>query len=426
MKITRTDVSNTQIKLLISATEAELAPIKEGVVHRLSHDVKLPGFRNGKAPAALVEKNLDQNILQNDFLDEAMTQLYALATQQENIRPVTRPEVSIKKFVPYTELEYEVSTSIVGKINLPDYKKTTVKREKITVSEKDVTDVIDSLKTRMADKKEVKRAAKLTDEAVIDFKGVDKDGKAIEGAEGKDYPLALGSGAFIPGFEEEVVGLKAGDEKTFDIVFPKDYGSKELAGTTVTFTITVKAVNELVEPAVNDEFAAKIGPFKTVAELKADIKKQLTAEREREVEGKLQDAIIRDISDKTDVEIPQALIDQQVMYNLDELRRNLMQQGQTLPELLKAEGKTEDEYKKEIVEPQALEQLKASLILSEIADIEKMTVEPEELEIRIQLMKGQYNDEAMQAELDKPENRRDIASRMLSEKVVNFLTAFAK
>lgn len=425
MKITRTDVTPTQIKLLISATEAEMTPIKEGVVARLAKDVKLPGFRDGKAPAGLVEKNVDQNILQNDFLDEAMTQLYAQATQQENIRPVTRPEVEIKKFVPFSELEFEVTTSIVSKITLPDYKKINIPKDKVTVTAKDVDEIIKSLKGRMAEKKEVKRAAKLKDEAVIDFKGVDKDGKAIEGAEGKDYPLALGSGSFIPGFEEEVVGLKAGDEKTFEITFPKDYGAKELAGTKVTFTITVKVVNELIDPVVDDEFAAKIGPFKTVDDLKEDIKKQLTFERQREVDGKHQDAVIRAISEKTKVEIPQPLIDQQVVYNIDDIRRNLTQRGQTYPEFLKAEGKTEEEYKKEL-EPQAVEQLKASLILSEIAELEDLTIAPEELEIRIQLLKGQYNDEAMQAELDKPENRRDITSRMLSEKVVEFLTSFSK
>ncbi len=425
MKITRTDKSNTEITLLISATTAELTPIKNAVVHRLSHNVKLPGFREGKAPQSMIEKSLDQNLLQNDFLDEAMTQLYAQATVTENVRPVTRPEVSIKKFVPYSELEFEVSASIVGKIELPDYKKITVPKDKISVTAKEVTTVIDSLKTRLAEKKEVKRAAKLKDEAVIDFKGVDTAGKAIEGADGTDYPLVLGSKAFIPGFEEEVVGLKAGDKKTFDIVFPKDYGAQALAGTTVTFSITVKTVNELVEPAVDDEFAAKVGPFKTAEELKSDIKKQLTTEREREVEGKQQDELLKTISEKTKVEIPEPLVEQQVIYNLDEVRRSLVQQGQTYQEFLEAEGKTEEQHKEEL-KPQALEQLKASLILSEIAEIEKISVEPEELDIRIQLLKGQYNDEKMQAELDKPENRRDIASRMLSEKVINFLLSFSK
>lgn len=420
MKITRTDVSKTEIKLLISADEAELKPIKDGVVKRLSKDIKLPGFREGKVPAELAEKNIDPNMLQNDFLDEAMSQLYAKATQEKKIRPVTRPEVAIKKFVPFSHLEFEVTTNIVGEIKLADYKKLKIAKEKTAVTAKDIDDVINNLRTRLAEKVEVKRASKLKDEAVIDFKGTDKEGKAIEGAEGKDYPLELGSGAFIPGFEEEVVGLKAGDSKKFDITFPKDYGAKELAGTKVTFEITVSKVNELKLATVDDEFAAKIGPFKTVDELKEDIKKQLTAEKEREVNSKHQDAILKAISEQTEIDLPAALVDQQVTYLIDDIRRNLMQTGQTYKEFIESQGKTEESYKDE-VRPQAVEQLKVSLILSEIAEKEKMTVEPSELEIRIQLLKGQYKDAAMQAELDKPENRRDIASRMLSEKVMLFL-----
>lgn len=420
MKITRTDVSKTEIKLLISADEAELKPIKDGVVKRLSKDIKLPGFREGKVPAELAEKNIDPNMLQNDFLDEAMSQLYAKATQEKKIRPVTRPEVAIKKFVPFSHLEFEVTTNIVGEIKLADYKKLKIAKEKTAVTAKDIDDVINNLRTRLAEKVEVKRASKLKDEAVIDFKGTDKEGKAIEGAEGKDYPLELGSGAFIPGFEEEVVGLKAGDTKKFDITFPKDYGAKELAGTKVTFEITVSKVNELKLATVDDEFAAKIGPFKTVDELKDDIKKQLTAEKEREVNSKHQDAILKAISEQTEIDLPAALVDQQVTYLIDDIRRNLMQTGQTYKEFIESQGKTEESYKDE-VRPQAVEQLKVSLILSEIAEKEKMTVEPSELEIRIQLLKGQYKDAAMQAELDKPENRRDIASRMLSEKVMLFL-----
>lgn len=420
MQITRIDNTSTQIKLLISASADELAPIKEQTVKRLGKDVKLPGFRSGKAPQALIEKNLDQNMLQNDFLDEAMTQLYAKATLQENIRPVTRPEVAIKKFVPYSMLEYEVTTEIVGNIKLPNYRNISVTQEKPVITTKDVTGVIDSLKLRMAEKKEVTRAAKSGDEAIIDFKGTNAKKEPIEGAEGSDYPLQLGSAAFIPGFEDNVIGLKPGAEKTFVLTFPKDYGAKDLAGKKVTFTVTLKKVNELVEPKADDAFAAKVGPFKSLEELKTDIKKQLTAEREREAEENYQDAVLRKLSEKTTMDIPDSLIKQQVIYNLDEIRRNLVQAGKTYEEYLKAEKKTEEAHKKELEQP-AHEQLKASLILSEIAEVENITLEPEELNIRVQMLKGQYKDPAMQAELDIPENRRSIASRMLSEKVINFV-----
>ncbi len=425
MHITKTAISSTEIKLLISADTTELTPIKEQVVTRLSQNLKLPGFRNGKVPQALIEKNIDQALLQNDFLDEAMTQLYAYATRKEDVRPVTQPRVEVKKFVPYTQLEFEVSTHVIGETKLPDYKKMSITKEKVAVFAKDITGVIDSLKTRMAEKKAVMRAAKSGDEAVIDFKAVNANKEPIENAEGADYPLQLGSGAFIPGFEENVIGMKPAEEKSFPLTFPKDYSAKDMAGQKVTFTVTLKVVNELIEPKTDDDFAAKVGPFKNMDELKADIKKQLTIEREREAEANYQDTVLHKISQAATVEIPDVLIEQQITYNLDDIRRNLVQRGQTFEEFLKAEGKTEDQYKKEL-KPKALDQLKASLILSEIAEKENITIEPEELDIRIQMLKGQYKDAAMQAELDKPENRRDIASRMLSEKVINFIISNLK
>lgn len=425
MHITKTAVSPTEIKLSISADSTELTPIKDQVVARLSKNMKLPGFRSGKAPQALIEKNIEQSLLQNDFLDEAMTQLYAYATRKEDVRPVTQPRVEVKKFVPFTQLEFEVSTHVIGEIKLADYTKIEVPKEKAAVVAKDITGVIDSLKTRMAEKKPVTRPAQAGDEAVIDFKAVNAKKEPIENAEGTDYPLHLGSGAFIPGFEDNVIGMKPGEEKSFPLTFPKDYSAKDMASQKVTFTVTLKTVNELVEPKADDAFAAKVGPFKNMDELKADIKKQLTIEREREVEANHQDALLRKLSQATSVEIPEVLIEQQVTYNLDDIRRNLVQRGQTFEEFLKAESKTEEQYKKEL-RPKAVDQLKASLILSEIAEKENITIEPEELDIRIQMLKSQYKDAAMQAELDKPENRRDIASRMLSEKVINFLVSNKK
>lgn len=420
MQIQRTDNSATSITFAILANEQDLTPIKNQVVARLSKNVKLPGFRSGKAPQALIEKNLDQNLLQSDFLDEAMTQLYAKATATEKVRPVTRPEVNVKKFVPFSDLEFEVTTTIIGKISLPDYKKIKVAKTEVKVTAKQVDEVLESLQIRMAEKVAVKRAAKAGDETVIDFKGMDDKGNPIDSAEGKDHPLLLGSKSFIPGFEDNLVGMKSGEEKTFPLTFPKNYSASGLSGKKVKFNVKLKTVNELKKSEPNDAFAKKVGPFKSIQELKADIKKQLTAEKERESLSDYQNAVLKVVSDKSTVEIPDALIEQQVTYNLDETRRLLVQRGQTYQEFLKAEGKTEEEYKTS-VKPYAHEQLKASLVLAEIAEKDNVTISPEELNRHIGLLKNQYKDEAMRAELDKQENRKDIASRMLSEKVVNHL-----
>lgn len=422
MHIQRTDISKTQIKLTISAAEASLTPIKDAVLKKLAPGVKIQGFRGGKAPIGLIEKNIDPQLLQSEFLDEAMTVLYMQASQQEKVRPVTRPDVQIKKFVPFTELEFDVTTGIIGPVELPDYKKIKAKKSNVQVTDKDVQDVIDSLKVRLADKVEVSRASKDSDQVWIDFKGVDDKGEPIQGADGKDYPLVLGSKTFIPGFEDNVIGLKVGDEKTFTLTFPKDYGVKALASKKVTFTVNVTKVEEVQQPKEDDEFAKKAGPFQSLTDLKEDIKKQLTIEREKESITNHQDEVLRAVVAKSSVEFPDELVQQQIDGNMDELQRNLSYRGQSLPDYLASEGKTEEEYKAEVVKPQAENQLKTSLVLAEIADKEGLAVTPEELEIRIQILKGQYQDEAMQAELEKDENRRDISSRMLTEKVLEILT----
>jgi trigger factor len=246
---------------------------------------------------------------------------------------------------------------------------------------------------------------------------VDAKGEPVEGADGKDYPLLLGSKTFIPGFEENVVGMKAGDEKTFTLTFPKDYHSKKLANQKVTFTVNVTKVQEVVEPKVDDAFASTIGPFKTVAELKADIKKQLQAERQNEADRQFENDLVGTLAEKTDVAIPKALVDEQIDKIEDQERQNLVYRGQTWEEHLKEENVTAEQHREQ-KRPEAERGIRASLLLAEIADAEGLEVTPEELEIRMQLLKGQYPDAGMQAELDKPESRRDIASRMLTEKTV--------
>lgn len=284
--------------------------------------------------------------------------------------------------------------------------------------------MVESLRTRLAEKKDVTRAAKDGDEVTIDFKGVDAKGKAVEGAEGKGYPLQLGSNTFIPGFETNVVGIKKGQEKTFTIPFPKDYGVAALQGKKVTFTITAQNIQELVLPKADDDFASKAGPFTTLKELKEDIKRQLEIEKQNELDRSYETELLREIAKIAKVAIPESVIDDQVMRAEEDERRNLTYRGQTWQEHLEAEGVTEEEHRKKN-RPDAEEQVKIGIVLGAIGDKENITVTPEELEIRMQLLKGQYTDPAMQAELEKPEGRQDIAARLRSEKIIAKLTTYA-
>jgi trigger factor len=425
MQVSRTNISDTEIKLVITATEAELQTLKQHVLTHFRSRVKIAGFREGKAPMELVEKHADPVQLQTEFLEEAVQNLYVQALDNENIRPVDRPEVQLKKFVPYTALEFEVAVPIVGAIKLPDYKKIKHAKEVVKITDKDVDDVISALQKRMSEKKDVDRAAAADDQVWIDFKGVNEKGEPVNGADGKDYPIILGSNTFIPGFEDNVVGMSVGEEKSFTLTFPKDYGVKALANKKVTFTVTVTKVQEVIEPKVDDEFAAKAGPFKTVKELKEDIKKQVQSERQYEADRNFEAELIRQISQKTSVALPQVLIEEQIERYLRELKQNVAYRGMTWQEYLEAEGMSEEDYKQNVVQPQAEERLKASLVLAEIAEKEGLEVTPEELEVRMQILKGQYQDAAMQTELEKPEARRDIAARMLTEKTIARLIDYA-
>ena len=425
MQITKQSPNSTTAVLTVALTSDELEPIKQQVLKELAKNVKIAGFRPGKAPLEMVQKQVDQQVLNQEFLEEAIQKYYPEAARQEKLRPVDRPEISIKAFVPFSELSFEATVPVITDVKLPDYKKLKKPRTKAKVVAKDIDEVIDNLRTQSAEKESVERAAKTTDQVMIDFSGVDKNGKAIKGADGTDHPLVLGSKTFIPGFEENIEGLKTGDEKTFDVTFPEDYGVSSLAGEKVTFTVTVKDVKAVKKPKLDDEFASKVGPVKSVDELKSDIKKELSKEKQRQADLDYESELVRDITKKAKVDIPDVLIDEQEQRLLDEFKQNLTYRGQTIAEFLADKDMNEEEYRKNELRPQAEERVKASIVLSEIADQENIQVTPEELEIRLQVLKGQYQDAKMQEELNKPESRQNIASRMLSEKTVAQLASYA-
>ena len=424
MQVRRVDDNATRVTLTINAETADLEPIKRYVLGHFAGRVKVPGFREGKAPLELVEKHIDQRILLDDFMEHALNDLYSLAIKHEKLRPVSSPDVQLKKFVPYSDLEFEAKLEVVVVIKLADYKKIKLSKKKVEISAKDVNDVLAQLRQRAADRSEVSRQAKSGDEVIIDFIGEDQKGQPVAGAEGKEYPLILGSDSFIPGFEKNLIGLRSGDSKEFTIAFPRDYGVAALQGQNVNFKTDIKKVNELKQPKLDDVFAAKIGPFKNLAELKIDIKKQLKAERQEQADRQYENELIQKISDKSSLQIPPKLIDEQVERLEEEEKRNLSYRGQTWQEHLKAEGVTEEQHR-ERHRPEAEARLKAGLVLSEVAEREKLDVQSEELEIRIQMLKGQYTNPTMQAELDKEENRRDIAGRLLTEKTIAKLVDYA-
>jgi trigger factor len=425
MHITKTNPTPTETKLVIAADVSELQKAKEFALKKLAPQVKVAGFRAGHVPLELVQKHVDSNVLQTEVLEEAINRIYSGVIRKEDLRPVANPEVAIKKFVPFTELEFEVTVPTIGAIKLTDYKKIKLTMPEAKVDAKDVDGVIKSLQERAANHTEVTRTAKAGDQVLIDFAGTDSKGKPVQGADGKAYPLTLGSNAFIPGFEDNLIGLKAGDTKSFTITFPKDYGVRALQSKKVTFEVTVTKVSEVSLPKVDNDFAAAVGPFKDVADLKADIKKQLGIEREREAQTKFENELLEKIAEKSKVEIPKVLIEEQIDRIENEEKQNLLYRGQTWEEHLKEEGVSAEEHREQ-KRAAAEQRVKIGIILSEVAEAEKIEVTPEEVEIRLQIMRAQYQDPTAQAELAKPEALRDINARLMTEKTLEALTTYAR
>ncbi len=422
MKTTVKNLSDTKVSLTISVTPEELKNAELVSLDKLGKTVKVPGFRKGKVPASVVAKHIDPQTLQAELLNNAISKAVSEAFTSENIQAIDRPEVEVKKYVPGSELEFTAEVEIIPAVKLGDYKKLKSKKKVQSVTDKDVTEIIDRMRQSLAEKKEVTRAAKNEDETIIDFIGK-KDDVAFDGGTGTDYTLVLGSGQFIPGFEEGIVGHKAGETFDLELTFPEDYHAKELAGEKVVFTTTLKAVKEVVPAELNDEFAAKCGPFTSVDELKEDIKRELTAQKEREAIEKLKDELVSELIEVSEVPVPEILVKDQERSIEQDFTQNLAYRGISLDSYLEAEKfVTKEEWLDKEVRPAAEKRVKAGLALAELSKVLKIEATADELADHINQYREQYaNNKDALKQFEQPEVQRDIANRLLTEKTVNKL-----
>lgn len=423
MKTSVKHVSDTKVKLTISLDEKELADAEQVALTKLARDVKAPGFRKGKVPVSVAAKYVDHNLLQQQTVDDALSKAVAEAYIEEDIQALERPAVEIVKFVPHQELEFTAEAEVLPKVKLGNYKKLKAEKDKVSVSADDVNEVIERMREGMAEKKEVTRAAKNGDEVVIDFTGK-KDGVAFDGGTAKDYSLKLGSNSFIPGFEEGLVGVQPGEAKDLRLKFPASYHVAELAGADVVFETKLHKVLEPALPEVDDAFAKKADKrFETLKDMKADIKHELTTQREREATDKLKDTLVEKLIEASDVPMPEVLVHDQLHSIEQDMTQNLMYQGVSLDMYLADKGfKDKDEWLKKEVKPAAEKRVKAGLALAELTKVEKIEATADELAEHINLYKTQYaNNPEMAKRFDEPEVQREVANRLLTEKAVDRL-----
>lgn len=422
MKHTITHQSDTTVLVKVTLDAAELADIKQKTLARLAKNVKVSGFRPGKVPANVAEKNLDPNYVNNELLEDAVNASAVEVFTVAKLTPLDRPKVEVAKYVPDQELEYTATVEVIPEVKLGDYKKLKATKPAANVTVKDIDEVIKRLADGMAQKVDVSRAAKIGDEAIIDFTGKDEKGELVAGASGKDYALQLGSNTFIPGFEDGIVGKKAGDSFDLPLAFPKDYHHKPLAGAKVIFSVTLTAVKEVKPPEIDDAFAAKAGPFKTLDELKADIKRELSEQKEREAVDKLKDQLVEQLVKGSHVPAPEVLVQDQLASIERDFTQNLAYRGMTLEQYLEQQKLTREDWLKTEVRDQAVRRVQVGLALAELSKAEAIEVSKEELETRLSDMLKTYgNSPEITKQLDTPEARRDIANRVLTEKTINRL-----
>ena len=414
--------SESNLEITITLGAADLAEVKPRTLQRVAKDMKIAGFRAGKVPPAIAEKNLDPNVLSREILEDAINNSATTVFEEAKLHLLSQPQVDVKKYVAGQELEYVVTVEVLPEVKLGDYKALKAKKQEVTVSDADVDEVIERIRRDMATKADVERAAKDGDDVMIDFKGTDKDGNAVKGADGQDYPLALGSKSFIPGFEEGLVGHKKGDKFDLPLKFPKDYHAKSLAGAKVTFEVTVKGVKEVVLPEVTDEFAAKTGPFKTVAELKTDIKRELTDQREKDAIEKLKNELVEQLVKGSHIPTPDVLVADQEQALERDFMQNLQYRGMSLEQYLERQGLSEKDWRAKELRPQAVRRVEIGLALAELGKVESITVSAQELDERMRQLMEQYgNKPEFKAQIASAETRREMANQMVTHKTIERL-----
>ncbi len=420
MKVKSKKLSDTRVLITVTLDKDDLATAREKAVERLTKEVKLEGFRKGKAPRDLAEKVLDKNVVSQETIDLAVRTTVPTAFQQVEKAPLVIPRVNVTKYVPEESAEYTAEADILPEVKLGDYKNLKVKKPEVKVTEKDIDEIVENIRKAYAEKKVMKKKAELGDEVIIDFVGK-KDGEPFQGGTAKDYHLELGSHSFIPGFEEGIVGHESGDKFDLKLTFPKDYHEKSLAGQKTVFEVLLKQVNTIELPKLDNDFAKKCGPFKDMKALRADIEKNLKAQNEHRINEKFKDDLVEALVKCSKVSAPEILIEDQLHLVKNDIERNATAAGQKLEDYLKANNVTKEDWEKQTREV-AEKRVKASLVLQILARDAKIEVSDDDVIAKIAELRDVYqkSPEALK-NLKDPRVKMDVRNRMTIEKTLDYL-----
>ena len=411
---------NSAIELVIEVSAAEFDAAINKVYNKQKKNIMVPGFRKGKVPRKMVEKMYGEQVFFEDAVEEAYPAAYDAALKEAGIVPVAYPKLEIVE-VSKDGFTFKALVTVQPEASVKEYKGLVVAKPEVKVTAADVKAEMKPYIDRASRLVSVDRKAKKGDVAVIDFEGF-KDGVAFEGGKGENYSLELGSGTFVPGFEEQVIGMKAGEEKDLDITFPENY-TADLAGAAVVFKVKVNEVKERQEPALDDEFAKDVSEFDTLDEFKKDLKEKLKARRQQQAERDYEAAVIDALLENLVCDVPEAMVEYRADKMVEEQAMRMQQNGLNFQDYLKYMGLSMDDVRAQ-AKTAADRAVRTALALDAVAKAEGIEVTQEELDAEVKRLAEQFH--VTEEEVREVTNEGDMKQDLGSKKALELVKSSAK
>ncbi len=418
IKVEKTDKTN-ELKLTFTVEAEKFDEGMKKVYVKTAKYFSIPGFRKGKAPMSIIERTYGPSIFYEDTFNEIVPEIYEKELKENNIEAVSRPEIEITQMEKGKDLIFTAIVQTKPEVKLGKYKGIELEKNDASVNAADVKKELDRMAEKNARLVSVEdRAVKNKDIAVIDFEGF-VDGVPFEGGKAEKHELEIGSKTFIPGFEDQVIGMKIEDEKDINVKFPEEYFSKELAGKDATFKVKLHEIKVKELPAIDDEFAKDVSEFDTLKDLKSSIKEKLTNEKKNQAKYQTEDAAIKAVCDNTKIDIPSGMIETEIDNILKDIDGRLAYQGLNLSQYLKMINKSEDDMRKEY-EEQAANSVKTRLVLEAIVKKEKIEATDNEIQEKVKEMAANYGKN--EDELMNNENLKEyLKNNITTEKAIQFI-----
>ena len=380
-------------KLTIEVSAEDLDKAMEKAYQKQKSRISLPGFRKGKAPRKMIESMYGKGVFMEDAVNSLVPQEYTKALGECDLEIVSQPEINVTQMEPGKALIFTADVAVKPEVTLGDYKGVEVPKSEIAVTDEEVDAEVKKEQDKNARTVAVEdRAAANGDITTIDFEGF-VDGVAFDGGKGTDYALTLGSGTFIPGFEDQLVGANAGDHVEVKVTFPEEYQAKELAGKEAVFQCDVKKIETKEVPELDDEFAKDVSEFDTLAEYKEDVKKKLTEKKEKEARTAKENAAVDKAIENAQMDIPELMTKTECRQMMDDFSRRMQQQGLSMEQYFQFTGQSMDKMMDDM-KPQALKRIQTRLVLEKVAEAENIQPSEEEITEEIQKMADAYKMEA--------------------------------